>query len=388
MTAPLENITVLDCSVLLPGPYCTMMLAELGADVIKIERPGSGDSLRIVNPGSFQYLNGNKKLITMDLKSEKGRDLFLKLAADAQVVIEGFRPGVVKRLGIDFDAVKKVNPSVIYCSISGYGQTGPYANLPGHDINYMGLTGLLSICGDPESGRPEYPGGFQVADLSGAMFALTSILAALLRPKDSATALLLDVSMTESLSMLMMPRFLEYLGQGKPSKEVFMGRGPYGVFETRDGKYLTLGVVEDHFWLNLCKTLKLDDLASDTTLRGWVARNRNRHKILPRLKAAFMERDFDSLMENLSKADVPVSPVHSLDGWTDDPQFRYRGFYPDAVDGGVEHEGLTRFPVKGLSRARGGEGEDPILGKDTDAVLSKIGLGRDDIRILREEKVL
>ena len=388
MAAPLEKITVLDCSVLLPGPYCTMMLAELGANVVKIERPGSGDNLRAINPGSFKYLNGNKKLVTLDLKNEKGRDLFLKLAADAQVVIEGFRPGVVKRLGIDFDAVKKVNPSVIYCSISGYGQTGPYADLPGHDINYMGLTGLLSICGDPESERPEYPGGFQIADLSGSMFALTSILAALLRPKDSASALFLDVAMTESLSMWMMPRFLEYLGQGKPSKEIFMGRGPYGVFETRDGKYLTLGVVEDHFWENLCKALDLDDLASDKSLKGWVARNRNRDKILPRLEGAFKERDFDFLMEKLTKADVPVSPANSLDGWTDDPQFRYRGFAPDIAENKVDSDGLMRFPVGGLSRGGDRGSEDPVLGKDTDAILSEIGLGRDDIRIFREEGVI
>ncbi|MDY6911444.1 MAG: CaiB/BaiF CoA-transferase family protein [Chloroflexota bacterium] len=388
MATPLEEISILDCSSLLPGPYCTMILAELGASVVKIERPGPGDAMRAMNPEGFRYMNGNKKLVTVDLNSEKGRALFLKLAAKSEVVIEGFRPGAAKRLGIDFDTVKEVNPSVVYCSISGYGQTGPYANLPGHDINCMGVTGLFSTCGDPESEKPEYLGGFQAADLSAAMFAVTSILAALLRPRESAPALFLDIAMTESLSMWMMPRFLEYLGQGKPSKSTLMGRGPYGVFETRDGKYLTLGVVEDHFWDNLCKVLALDDLASDQSLRGWVPRNRNRDKILPRLKKAIKERDFDFLIEKLTAANVPIAPVHSLESWPDDPQFKHRGFAPDITEKGVDRDGLKRFPVNCLTKMGDRKSEDPILGKDNDTILSGLGLGPDDIRLLREETII
>ena len=255
---PLKGIRVLDCTNLLPGPYCTMMLAELGAEVIKVERTGDGDPVRKTMPLAFNYLNRDKKLITLDLKHHKGRALFKEIAKDMDVLVEGFRPGVTKRLGIDFDSIKAVNPSIIYCSISGYGQDGPYVKLPGHDINYQGLSGLFSVSGDPESG-PEYPYGFQTADLTGSLFALVSIQAALLGRSRETSAVFLDVSMTESITMLMLPRFLEYIERGRPPKAKFMGRGPYGIFETKDGKYISLGVVEDHFWYNLCGALGFDE---------------------------------------------------------------------------------------------------------------------------------
>lgn len=383
----LKDVTVLDCSTLLPGPYCTMMLAELGATVVKVERFPSGDPMREVMPGCFEYLNGNKKSIALDLKRKEGLELFLKLAVKARVVVEGFRPGVAKRLGIDFDAVKNVNPSIIYCSITGYGQTGPYADFPGHDINYQGLTGLFSISGDPESG-PEFPYGFQVADISGAMFALTSIVAALSRPEDDGSATYLDVSLTESLAMWMIPRFLEYLDQKCPSKKQFMGRGPYGIFQTRDGRFLTLGVVEDHFWENLCKALDLGDLAGDDSLRGWVQRNRQRDKIVPRLRAAIEENDLACWLRKLAKADVPVAPVNDFDNWFKDAQMKERGFVPTNNDGSVIPENMPRYPVGALVRDQNEVRKKPTLGRDTNFVLNTIGLDSEKIGILRKKKVI
>jgi len=385
--SPLENITVLDWSALLPGPYCTMMLAELGATVIKVERCSSGDPMREVIPGCFKYLNGNKKLITLDLEKRKGCELFLELATKSDVVVEGFRPGVSKRLGIDFDAVKDVNASIIYCSISGYGQTGPYAPLPGHDINYQGLTGLFGISGDPESG-PEFPYGFQVADISGAMFALTSILAALLRPRESATAIYLDVSLTESLSMWMIPRYLEYLDQKCPPKAKFMGRGPYGIFETRDGKYLSLGVVENHFWRNLCKALGLEDLEADASLRDWVSRNRQRDKIVPKLKAAIKKNNLDYWLEKLAEADVPVAPVNDFDNWIEDPQLKQGIFLNTKKDGTVNPNAIARYPISSLARERNNIPDEASLGRDNIPILQELGLTVQDIRLLREEKVI
>lgn len=146
--APLSDIKILDLSALLPGPYCTMLLAAMGAQVLKVENPRGGDLMRRMSPGSFEYLNCQKELISLDLKSSRGRDLFLSLASECQVLVEGFRPGVADRLGVDFDSVAAAVPGIIYCSISGYGQDGPYKDLPGHDLNYMGLTGVLSISGD------------------------------------------------------------------------------------------------------------------------------------------------------------------------------------------------------------------------------------------------
>lgn len=366
----LDRTSVLDCTTLLPGPYCTMMLAELGAEVIKVEKPGKGDLLRGIWPECFRYLNGHKKLITLDLKQEEGRNTLLRLASKAHVFVEGFRPGIAAELGIDFDTFKKVNPSIIYCSISGYGQDGPYARLPGHDINYQGLSGLISISGDPESG-PEFHCGFGVADLSGSMFALVSILTALLRPDSHSTAIHLDISIAESLGMLMIPGFLEFVGLGRPPKAEFRGRGPYGIFETRDKKYLTLGVVEDHFWFNLCRALGLNDLASDKGLNSWQSRNKNRGRIVPRLKDAFKEDDLESWIKKLREMNVPVAPVLDFNNWMEDPQFVHRGFIPKTEKGTVDLGKLRRFLITSLSR-RQEDTEQPLtLGRDNGTVLQR-----------------
>ena len=386
--APLKNVRVLDCSTLLPGPYCTMMLAEMGAEVIKVERAVTGDGMRIVIPGCFDYLNGNKSFITLNLKHEKGLALFMKIAQQVDVIVEGFRPGIAKRLGIDFDSVKKINPSIIYCSISGYGQTGPYTNLPGHDINYQGLSGLLSISGDPEAG-PEFPDGFQVADLSASMFALASILAALngkaaRMETDIPAPVYLDISISETMAMWMMPRYFEYTGRNRPPKSKFMGRGPYGVFETQDKKYITIGVVENYFWLNLCKVLGLDDLASDKSLNSWDAMNQARERIVPRVKEAIKQQDSEYWIKVLSEADVPVAPVNDFENWTDNPQFKYRKFIPGAADKKI----FRRFPVDTLINADVHESAKAEPGSDNNVVFSKLGLSKEDIVILKKEKAI
>ena len=384
----LKNVSVLDCSTLIPGPYCTMILAEMGAEVIKVERAVTGDGMRDVIPGCFDYLNGNKRFITLNLKHEKGLALFMKIAEKVDVVVEGFRPGIAKRLGIDFDSVKKINPSIIYCSISGYGQTGPYTNLPGHDINYQGLSGLLGISGDPDAG-PEFPDGFQVADLSASMFALTSILAALngksaRMGKGASDPVYLDISISETMAMWMMPRYFEYTGRNRPPKSQFMGRGPYGVFETKDKKYITIGVVENHFWLNLCKVLGFDDLASDKSLNTWLSRNQAREKIVPRLKEAIKKQDSEYWLKVFTEADVPASPINDFDNWMDNPQFKYKKFIPGPAD----KKTFRRFPVDNLIFDDTNESVKAELGKDNIKILSKLGLSKEEIDILKKEKTI
>jgi len=383
--APLKNIRVLDCSTLLPGPYCTMMLADMGAEVIKVERAVSGDPMRVVIPGCFDYLNGNKSFVSLNLKHEKGLELFMKIAEGVDVIVEGFRPGVAGRLGIDFDSVKKINPSIIYCSISGYGQTGPYADLPGHDLNYQGLSGLLSISGDPEAG-PEFPDGFQVADLSASMFALVSILAALNGKARSSDPdpVYLDISVSESLAMLMMPRYFEYRDRNRPSKPEFMGRGPYGVFETKDKKYITIGVVENHFWLNLCKVLGFDDLASDKSLNTWPARNQAREKIVPRLKEAIKQKDSEYWLTVFTEADVPVAPVNDFENWAEHLQYKSRNFFPGVGD----NKKFRRFPVENLIDDDINESIKAGPGSDNSAVFSSLGLSNEEIDMLKNGKII
>ena len=373
---PLKDIYVLDCSTLLPGPYCTMMLAEMGATVVKVERTGMGDTMRAVIPGCFDYLNANKKMVSINLKHEKGLATFLKIAKRADVIVEGFRPGIAKRLGIDFDSIKKINPSIIYCAISGHGQTGPYANIPGHDINYQGMSGLISLSGDPDKG-PEFPDGFQTADLSGSMFALVSILAALNGRNKSKDPVYLDISISESLAMWMMPRFFEYLGHNKPPKSKFMGRGPYGVFETKDEKFLTIGAVEDHFWINLCKVLGLDDLAADSSLNSWSKRNFERKRIVPAIKAAIKEKDAEYWLDVMIKADVPVAPVCDFDNWMDNPQFIDRNFF--------QKNRYRRFPVNELTVDNKNEIKQPCIGKNNEEIYVELGLTTDEIESLKKD---
>jgi crotonobetainyl-CoA:carnitine CoA-transferase CaiB-like acyl-CoA transferase len=363
-----------------------MILAELGATVVKIENVELGDPMRKVLPSCFDYLNSNKRLMTLDLKQKKGHDLVLKLATNADVIVEGFRPGVAKKLGINFDTVKKFSKSVVYCSLSGYGQEGPYADVPGHDINYQGLTGLLSISGNPESG-PEFPDAFQVADISGSMFAVISILSALMKPQALRAPTYLDVSLTDSLAMWLMPRFMEYVGRGNPSKSEFMGRSAYGVFQTRDGKYLTLGVVEGHFWKRLCDTLGLEDLAAEPTLMDWTARNLQRERILPRLKKAMKENDLDYWLARFREENIPVASVENFDSLMDHPHFRFKRF---VLDERFESKStrFKRYPVDSLVKKQKRRHENAMLGKDTDSILSELGISSQKRRELRQEKVI
>lgn len=386
--APLKNVRVLDCSTLIPGPYCTMMMAEMGAEVIKVERAVTGDGMRVAIPGCFDYLNGNKSFVTLNLKHEKGLSLFMKIAEKVDVIVEGFRPGIAKRLGIDFDSVKKINPSIIYCAISGYGQSGPYTNLPSHDINFQGLAGLLSISGDPNAG-PEFPDGVQVADLSASMFALTSILAALNGKASQINIktpepVYLDISISETMAMWMMPRYFEYTSRGNPPKSKFMGRGPYGIFETKDKKYITIGVVENHFWLNLCKVLGLDDLAADKSLDTWLSRNQAREKIVPRLKEAIKQQDSEYWLKVFTEADVPASPINDFDNWMDNPQFKYRKFIPGPAD----EKKFRRFPVDNLIFDGIDESVKSEPGKDNNKIFLKSGLSQEEIDILKKEKTI
>lgn len=385
---PLAQIKVLDLTALLPGPYCTMLLAAMGATVLKVENPKNGDLMREMAPGAFEYLNAQKQLLSLDLKSGRGREIFLSLARECDVVVEGFRPGVAARLGVDFASVARANRSIIYCSLSGYGQNGPYAALPAHDINHMGVAGLLAISGEPASGKPEYPYGPQYSDLVGALFGANAILASLLGRGPDSEARFLDISLTESAGMLVMPRYLDFLQRGRPRKEEFMRRGPYEVFETRDHKFLTLGIVEDHFWVNFCQAAGLPELAHDPELQGWDARNREAGRIRPLLERAFKQRDRAQWLELLRAADVPAAPVHGMEDWAADPQLLSRGFFRPAAEGGDAMAAMPRLPLPGLGGPAQGASQEMPQGRDTEKWLLAQGIDPKEIASLREQMII
>ena len=385
---PLKGIKVLDCSNLLPGPYCTMILAAMGAEVIKVEPAGSGDFLRHMVPESFEFINRGKQSITLNLKTDKAKEILYRQAKEAHVMLEGFRPGVAKRLGIDFEKIKSINPDIIYVSISGFGQKGPYVSHPGHDIDFQSIAGAASITGDPERPGGE-PVGFQASDIAGGVFALISILAALLgkKGKDFPGATYLDISMTDSLIMWMLPRIIEYFSMDAPSRSDFMGRGAYGIFEAGDKKFLTIGVVEEHFWERLCDLMDMSDLLKNPELRTWKGRNKNRHMIRPRLKEKFLTKDRDAWLKELIEADIPAAPVNEIKDLLNDPQIKHNQLL------GIDEKGnflaqMTRpFPAPGLIRDMN-ESSAPKLGENTETILKKLGYSSEEFHDFKEKEII
>ena len=290
----LDGLRVLDFSIWRPGPYATQLLAELGADVLKVEPPG-GDPMRQY-AGLFETLHAGKRSVVLDLKHDPDRARAGELARDADVVIEGYRPGVAARLGIGYDDMKAVNPRVVYCSISGMGQTGPLAHASGHDLNYMAWSGALS----PEGRAPAEP-AIPVADLAGGMAAALQICAAVAQQRRTGEGAYLDVAMADVLAT--------WTGPTRPTAE---GADPeargvpgYGTFETDDG-WITLGIIsEDHFWRPLCDALDLTDLGA----LGFLDRMQRFGELQPRIASAIRTRRRDALVTELLAANVPVAPV-------------------------------------------------------------------------------
>ena len=264
MKMPLEGIRVLDLSTMYPGPVCTMTLADFGADVIRVEPTNGGDlwrySLPLVNGLGMPYLqvNRNKKSICLNLKSTSGREIFYHLAENADVVVEQYRPGVAKRLGVDYETLEKINPKIVYCSISGFGQTGPYRLKAGHDINYISYAGILGLTARSNE-RPTIP-GVQVGDVcGGALYALSGILIALIGAKQTGRGQYIDTAMFDGAVSMMHWNASSYLANGEamqPQGNILIGQlACYNVYETKDGRYISLGAVESHLWTNFCEKI-------------------------------------------------------------------------------------------------------------------------------------
>ena len=266
----LDSVRVLDLSRLLPGPYCTMMLADFGAEVIKIEDPFQGDYLRNFEPkvdensAVFHSLNQNKKSVILNLKDAADRQSFLKLVEYADVVVESFRPGVMERLGLDYETLKAVNSGIIYCAITGYGQDGPLKDEPGHDLNYLGYAGLLQLMGDKHQ-KPFVP-ATQIADIGGGAYpALVGILLALMEREKTGNGQFVDISMLDGVVSwlhMMLPNHIAGSEPKRGSELLNGGYACYQVYETKDGKYLALGAVEEKFWRAFCKGIGRDEFGA------------------------------------------------------------------------------------------------------------------------------
>jgi len=264
VTRPLEGIRVLDLSRLLPGPFLTMVLADLGADVVKVEDPKVGDYLRIFPPakggisGRYLAINRGKRSLALDLKDPAGKAAFLRLVAGADVVVESFRPGVLDKLGLGYDVLAGHNPRIVVCSISGYGATGPYVHRAGHDLNYIGLAGVLAMGSERPGGPPAMP-GVQIADLAGgALWSATGILAALVGRERTGRGAHLDISMTEG-SLALLAAELGNLDCGarptRGTETLNGGLAAYGVYRTADERFVSVGALEPKFWMAFCTAI-------------------------------------------------------------------------------------------------------------------------------------
>ncbi|MGH2523092.1 MAG: CaiB/BaiF CoA transferase family protein, partial [Anaerolineales bacterium] len=324
--APLEGLRVVDFSELLPGPFLSQCLAEMGAEVVKVERPPKGDNARTLVPGVFAAMNRGKSSVFLDLKVQAQRDHALALAAEADIVLEGYRPGVMARLGLGYDTVQASNPRVIYVSITGSGQTGPLATLAGHDLNYLAASGVTALSGRAGE-APEHGYGIPVADLSGSLYGLAATLAALAQRQRTGRGQWLDVSITDCLAHMMNPRIGQFVTKGQIDLETQRAeallRPGYGVFKTADGANLAIAAVEDHFWTRLVKVLDLDIGDLDTS--SFTARTAQAHRVNQRVAERVASVDAATLRERLAREDLPWSDVVEPSRLAEHPQHRSRG---------------------------------------------------------------
>lgn len=371
---PLQSIRVLDLSRLLPGPFCTMLLADFGAEVIKIEAPDLGDYARQYEPKidensvMFHSLNRNKKSVTLDLKTDEGKDQFFQMVGKADVVVESFRPGVMKRLGLDFPVLEKINPRLIYCAISGYGQTGPYAEMPGHDINYISYAGLLELMGEKDR-KPIVP-AVQVADLAGGAYpAVTGILLALLEREKSGKGQFIDISMMDGVISLLQSTLPNYLMKNIPSKRgeqmLSGGLACYEVYQTKDGRWLAVGALEMKFWRVFCQKIGKPE---------WIAllneQDEVQYKLKHDIQNVIYTKTLAEWMDIFDDAEACVSPVLNFAELVNHPQVQARKMFEAIEQDGipVKHIGI---PIK-LSRTPGKiRAAAPKLGEHTEYYLNQ-----------------
>ncbi|MBV8756750.1 MAG: CoA transferase [Deltaproteobacteria bacterium] len=376
MTAPLRGIKVLDLSRLLPGPFLTMVLADMGADVVKVEDPRVGDYLRAIPPakggisGRFLAVNRGKRSLALDLKAPAGRDAFLKLVAKADVVVESFRPGVMDKLGVGYAQLRAVNPRIVLCSISGYGQTGPYVERAGHDLNYIALAGVLAMTG-PAGAAPQMP-GVQIADLAGgALWGATAILGALVGRDRTGEGAHLDISMTEGALALLAAELGNLDCGARPTRGTETLNGGvacYGVYRTSDDRYLAVGALEPKFWIALNQALgrpaNVGELVGDQA------------KVRAALAEIFATKTADEWNALLAKHDCCVEIVHELAELPLHPLHSARGVFFE-IDGG---DGVGRvLQVRTPVGVPANPTAPPRLGQHTREVLAEYGFSDAEI---------
>ncbi len=396
MPSPLTGLRVLDLSRVLAGPYCTMMLGDLGAEVIKIEAPGIGDGSRLWGPPwaqgeSAYYLstNRNKKSITLNLNTEKGREIVRELVKNGDILVENFRVSTMERWGLDYESLHKINPGLIYCSITGYGQYGPYKDRPGYDFIIQAQGGIMSITGPVEG--PPMKVAVAIVDVTAGLNAIAAILAALYERERSGKGQHIDIALLDSQVAWLVNVGSNYLVSDEVPKRYGNAHPnivPYEPFEARDG-WIALGVGTDRQWRQLCELADCEELADDGRFATNPKRVENRETLIPLLQEIFKGKDSQEWLTLLLEAGIPCAPINNIEEVFKDPQVRARDMVvevPHPTAGRVKLAGsplkLSRTPVRM-------EQPPPLLGQHTEDILGNyLSYTPSDLVRLREEGVI
>jgi crotonobetainyl-CoA:carnitine CoA-transferase CaiB-like acyl-CoA transferase len=373
----LQDIRVVDVSPYLPSNYCSLQLAQLGAEVILVERPGPRQD---VFPGLFELVNYNKKSLQLDLKSDQGKEIFHRLAASSDVIIEGFRPGVASRLKIGYEDIRSINPDIIYCSISGFGQDGPYRDKPGHDVNYLGLSGYFSVPG--QIGTPPSRPGIPVVDLCAGMLATTSVLAGLMARERSGEGQYIDIAMLDAITAWTSTRAGAYMVKKETITDEHI-IATSDVYQTRDGKSVVLGIVgEEHFWRNFCEAAGHKILVEDSRFATEKSRFQNREALSGILRDIFQEKTREEWLQLFRNTDVPLSPASTMEEALSDPQITHRGLLNKITDPEWEEISVAGFPAKFSSISTEIYSPPPRIGQHTREILEQLGYSEEIIATL------
>jgi crotonobetainyl-CoA:carnitine CoA-transferase CaiB-like acyl-CoA transferase len=404
MSLPLENTLIIDLSRMLPGPYCSMLLADLGAEVIRVENP----KFPYANPPPF-YQKGryrvsafnailmrDKKSMALNLKKKKGREIFYKLVTDADIILETFRPGVVDDLKIDYKTISKINSSIIYCSLSGYGQNGPYRRRAGHDLNYVGLCGILDlnrerrICGNENQKRKPIVPGIQAADIGGGLMATIGILGAIIEREKNPNreGQYIDVAMLDtSFSFMPMAAAFHFskdkTGMIIPENPLHGSAPYYQIYETKDNKYLSVGAIEMKFWYQLCEGLGREDLKLKQGVQG-----EEREKVFKEIQSEFFKKTQSEWMEIFKDRDACVAPIKNFGEACEDPQIKARNMVVKQMHPKIGEIKNVASPIKYSRTPLSVRTLAPKVGEQTKDILELLGYSKTDIREFKKNGII
>ena len=393
---PLEGVRILDLTRVLSGPYCTMILADQGAEVIKIEIPQRGDDARHVGPpfregesAFFISVNRNKKSITLNLKSKRGVEILKALARSADVLIENYRPGVAERLGIDYATLCEENPSLVYCSISGFGQTGPYRDRPGYNFTVQALSGVMTVSGEPDA--EPHPVGISLGDIPAGIYAAFSVSAALLQRTKTGKGQQIDIGMLDALVSMMEYPLTRYGMTGEcppPIGRYNPAITPFGVLDTADVP-IVVAAGNDKLWSIFCGVLERDDLLSEPKYETNPLRTEHRDELYAELANTLRERSAEEWLTLLVEAGIPAARVNTVEDVFLDPQVRARGMVQSVQQPRAGEVDVAGSPVKFGGNTPRAFDPAPELGEHTDTVLSEwLGMTSREIEALRAEGVI